>query len=77
MLDTFHARQLAGGVGAPSVTSFGQLFYWPPQLAGLERAEMNGWPLRTSGSGTNAKWRLALKMSAFRGRPEVIGALSE
>src|ERR1700712_3653626 len=32
MLDTFHARQLAGGVGAPSFTSFGRLFYWPRQL---------------------------------------------
>jgi len=27
--------------------------------------------------GTNAKYRLALKLSAYRGRPEVIGPQSE
>jgi hypothetical protein len=32
---------------------------------------------KMSGSGTNAKYRLALKLSAYRGRPEVIGAQSE
>jgi hypothetical protein len=30
-----------------------------------------------SASGTNAKCRLALKLSAYRGRPEVNGAQSE
>jgi hypothetical protein len=34
--------------------TFGRLFFWPPQLAGLERAEMSRWPLRTSAHGTLA-----------------------
>jgi hypothetical protein len=31
----------------------------------------------TSAGGTNAKYRLALKLSAYRVKPEVIGAQSE
>jgi hypothetical protein len=35
------------GLRAPSFTSFGRLFFWLPQLAGPQRAEMNRSPLRT------------------------------
>jgi hypothetical protein len=53
MLDTFPCSTIGRSrLKAPSFTSFGQFFFWPPQLAGLERAEMNRWPLRTSGYGT-------------------------
>jgi hypothetical protein len=59
------------GVGAPSVTSFGRLFYWPPQLAGLERAEMNRRPLRTSGYGIFRTSRDVRLESAMRTEADI------
>jgi hypothetical protein len=53
-------------------TSFGRLFFWPPQLAGLERAEMNRWPLRTSGyGGTFRTWRDVRLESVMRFKAEI------
>jgi hypothetical protein len=62
-------RLLAGQ--APSFTSFGWFFFWPPQLAGLERAEMNRWAWRTSGYGTFQTCRSPWGMSVVGGEPEV------
>jgi hypothetical protein len=53
-------------------TSFGRLFFWPPQLAGLERAEMNRWPLRTSGyGGTFRTWRDVRLESVMRFKADI------
>src|ERR1700738_2989316 len=66
----FYARQFPcstigrSGLTAPSFTSFGRLFFWPPQLAGLERAEMNRWPLRTSRYGGTFRTRHDVRLAS-------------